>query len=76
MLTLVFALVVLYVSGKIAGFALRAGWGIIKFLFGVIFLPFTILGILLSGIIHLAVPILVIIAIITLARYLFGVNRL
>lgn len=72
MLTLLFALIVLYVSGKIAGLALRAGWGIVKFLFGVILLPFTILGFLISGIIQFAVPILIIIGIITLVRYLFG----
>lgn len=70
MLTVLFVLWLLYVTGTVAGIALRAGWGILKFGITVIFLPLTMLGLLIGGIIHLTVPILVIIGIVTLVKQL------
>ncbi len=53
-------------------FSIRAGWGLLKILISVVFLPLTILGFLIGGIIHLSVPILVIIGLITVVKSLTG----
>lgn len=72
MLSLLFVIWLLYVTGKLAMFSIRAGWGLLKILISVVFLPLTILGLLIGGIIHLSVPILVIIGLITVVKSLTG----
>lgn len=54
------------VFGKILLFALRATWGITKILFSVVFLPFVLVFLVLQGLIFIALPVLVIIGLISL----------
>ena len=75
MLTLLFAIWLFGVSVKLGVFALKAGWGIMKFLLSVVFLPLTLLGLVIGGIIHLTVPVLVMIGLVTVAKYLLGGGR-
>ena len=72
MLTLLFAIWLIGVSVKLGVFALKAGWGIMKFLLSVVFLPLTLLGLVIGGIIHLTVPVLVMIGLVTVAKFLLG----
>ena len=54
------------IFGKILFFALRATWGITKILFSVVFLPFVLVFLVLQGLIFIALPVLVIIGLISL----------
>lgn len=74
MLALLFVIWLFCVTGKIALISIRAGWGVFRILISVVFFPLTVLGLLISGIIHLSVPILVIIGFITVVKYLTGVR--
>lgn len=68
MLTLIFMIWLFGVTFKLGIFAIRAGWGILRMLLTIVFLPLTILGLLIAGIIQLTLPILVIIGVITIVR--------
>ena len=72
MLTLLFSVWLLYVTWKLAVFAIRAGWGIFKILLSVVFLPVMIVILLIVGMIQLTMPLLVIICICTVVKELFG----
>lgn len=72
MLTLLFVIWLFGVTVKLGVFALKAGWGIMRILLSVVFLPLTILGLLIGGIIQLTVPVLVIIGFATVVKVLFG----
>lgn len=54
------------VFGKILLFALRATWGITKILFSVVVLPLVLVFLVLQGLIFIALPVLVIIGLISL----------
>jgi len=66
MLTFLFFILMLAVFGKILGFAIKATWGISKIVFSVVLLPLFLIGLVLKGLLTLALPILVIIGIISL----------
>lgn len=66
MLNFLFTILMIMVFGKILLFALRATWGITKILFSVVFLPFVLVFLVLQGLIFIALPVLVIIGLISL----------
>ena len=66
MLTFLFFILMLAVFGKILGFAIKATWSISKIVFSVVLLPLFLVGRVLKGLLTLALPILVIIGIISL----------
>lgn len=66
MLNLLFTILMIAVFGKILIFALRATWGITKILFSVVILPFVLVFLVLQGLIFIALPVLVIIGLISL----------
>jgi len=66
MLTFLFFILMLAVFGKILGFAIKATWGISKIVFSVVLLPLFLIALVLKGLLTLALPILVIIGIISL----------
>ena len=66
MLTFLFFILMLAVFGKILGFAIKATWGISKIVFSVVLLPLFLIGLVLKGLLTLALPILVVIGIISL----------
>ena len=66
MLTFLFFILMLAVFGKILGFAIKATWGISKIIFSVVLLPLFLVGLVLKGLLTLALPILVVIGIVSL----------
>lgn len=68
MLTTVFLILLLVVFGKLALFAFKMAWGIAKIFVSVILLPVVLIGMVLYGLLHLALPILLILGIIILIK--------
>lgn len=66
MLTLFFIILLFVVFGKILGFAIRATWGVSKILFSVVLLPLCLVGLVIKGLIGIALPVLLVIGIISL----------
>ncbi len=66
MLTLIFIICMITVFGKIGGLALRGAWGLTKILFSLVFLPIILIGMVFSGLIVIALPVLVIFGIVAL----------
>ena len=61
MLTLLFIILMFGIFGKMIGLAFRATWGITK-----IFFRLVLIGLVLGGLIYIALPLLVIVGIIML----------
>ena len=66
MLTLLFTICLIGFMGKCFVFGLKASWGILKLLCYVIFFPVILIGMVVGGLIYLALPILIIGGIIAL----------
>lgn len=60
MLNLIFLIIMFLVFGKIFTLALKGAWGLTKILFTLIFFPIIIIGLGLSGLIVVALPLLLI----------------
>ena len=60
MLTLLFIILMFGIFGKMIGLAFRATWGITKICFRLVFLPLVLIGLVLGGLIYIAIPLLVI----------------
>lgn len=60
MITLILLLGVLGLCGRLIGLAFKASWGLFKIIGGIIIFPLMLIGLILSGILYLAVPILII----------------
>ena len=63
MWTLLFIFLMFGVFGKLIGLAVRATWGITKIFFRLIFLPVVLIGLVLAGLMYIALPLLVVIGI-------------
>lgn len=66
MLTALFVILMLVVFGKLLVFAIKASWGVIKILFTIIFLPLILIGLGIAGLTSVALPILLVIGVISL----------
>ncbi|MBR1642805.1 MAG: hypothetical protein IJ683_10840 [Butyrivibrio sp.] len=66
MMTLLFIILFFYVFGKLAGFAFRATWSILKVVFFFVFLPFALISLVVGGLIYIVVPVLLFMGIISL----------
>ena len=64
MITIIFLVALIYVVWKMFVFGLKATWGIAKFVCTVLLLPLFLVGLLLAGLIYMAVPILVTVGIV------------
>lgn len=71
MITIGILALMLYVFGKIALFAVKAAWGIGKLLFTIVFAPAILLLMIFSGLFSLAVPLLIVIFVISFAKGVF-----
>ncbi len=58
MFTMFFMIMMFAVFGRLLGFALRAGWGLLRLLLTFLFLPGIILFGLFSGMLWLSLPLL------------------
>ena len=65
MLTFIFLLLMIVIFGKLIFFAFRAAWGITKILFTLVLLPVILIGLVFGGLISIALPLLMIIGIIS-----------
>lgn len=68
MITALFVLLMISVFGRLIIFAIKAAWGIGKVLFAIVFCPIVLIVIALSGGIIVALPILIIIGIVSLVK--------
>ncbi len=66
MLTALFVILMLVVFGNLLVFAIKASWGVIKILFTIIFLPLILIGLVIAGLTSVALPILLVIGVISL----------
>lgn len=66
MLPLIFWILMIMTFGKILKFALRAAWGISKIIVSLVFLPLFLVMLVFQGLLFLALPILLIVGIISL----------
>ena len=64
--SIIFWVLLIGVFGRLAGFAFRLSWKILKVLLTVVFLPLALIGLFLWGLVKLALPILIIVGIISL----------
>lgn len=63
MLTLIFVILLFVIFGKILGLAVKAAWGISKIVCTVVLLPLILVGLVLKGLIEIALPVLLIVGI-------------
>lgn len=66
MLTLIFFVALIYVACKMFVFGIKATWGIAKFICGVLLLPAFLVMLFFAGLIYVAVPILIIVGLVTI----------
>ena len=67
MLTFITLIIFFAVFGRLLIFGLKLGWGIMKFVGFIVFLPLIILGLIVGGLAFVALPVLVIVGLISLA---------
>ena len=68
MMTIILLVLFFMIFGGVLKFAFKATWGIMKFLFYIVFLPFILVGMIAYGLAALALPILLIVGIVGLLR--------
>lgn len=66
MWTILFSILLLMVFGKILVFAVKAAWGVSKIVVSLVLLPISLVGLVFAGLMQLALPLLVIIGVISL----------
>lgn len=66
MLELLFGILMLVVFGKLFIFGMKATWGITKFLVMIVFLPLGLIAMVLGGLFTLALPVLILIGLVSL----------
>jgi hypothetical protein len=69
---ILFTVLMFLVFGRLIGFAFRAAWGITRVAFTFFFLPLILIGLVIAGLIKLALPILLIVAVISLLKNAFA----
>lgn len=67
MLSILFVLLLIAITGRMASLAIRMTWGISKIFLRVILFPLLMLGLAFYGLIYLILPILIVIGIISLS---------
>lgn len=68
MMMLIFAVLFVYIFGKMLKLAVKAAWGITKVLVNLVFLPIVLLALVFKGMVSLAIPVLAVVGIIGLLR--------
>ncbi len=66
MLTFIFSILMIVVFGNIVAFAVKMAWGVSKIVINLVFLPVILIGMVLAGLFWLAIPLLVVIGVISL----------
>ncbi len=68
MLSLLFVILMIAVFGKMIGFAIRATWGLSKVIVTLVLLPLFLIGLVLRGLLSIALPVLMIVGVIVLLK--------
>lgn len=68
MLTFLFFLLLFGIFGKLIWLAVKAAWGISKIVFSIVFLPVVVLVLFFSGLVYVALGLLVAIGIVSLIK--------
>lgn len=68
MMTIFFSLLMFAVFGKLLVFAVKCVWSITKVVFVFAMLPIILIGLFIAGVTYIAVPVLVVLGIITLVK--------
>lgn len=66
MLELVFIILMFLIFGKLIVFAVKATWGISKIVCTIVLLPLFLVGMVFAGLIGIALPILLVVGIVSL----------
>ena len=66
MLTILFFVLFFMIFGKLVGFAFKATWGLMKVMLYIVFLPMILVGMVIGGLINIALPLLLVIGLISL----------
>ena len=66
MITFIFIILFLCFVGKMIAFAFKAAWGITKKSFAIIFFPIFIIAVFLSGLVYVAIAVLLIAGLVSL----------
>lgn len=67
MLTMIFGILMIYAFVKMVGIAVKMSWGIIKILCNLVFLPLVLIGMVVKGLVYLAIPILLVAGVVIFA---------
>jgi hypothetical protein len=60
MLTILFAILMLAVFGKLLIFSIKAAWGITKIVFAVVCVPLVLIGLFCAGLVYVAIGIVIV----------------
>ncbi len=60
LLTFIFFICLLGMVGKLIGFAFKFSWSMIKVAFFLVFLPFTLIAMVVGGLLYVALPVLIV----------------
>lgn len=71
MLTFIFCFLMIVVFGNIVAFAVKMAWGVSKVVLSLVLLPVILVGMVFAGLFWIALPVLVIIGVISL----FAMNK-
>ena len=66
MLELLFAVLMITIFGKMFIFGMKATWGVTKIIFSLILLPIALIGLVIGGLVSLALPILLVVGVISM----------
>lgn len=69
MLSLLFIIFFFWIFGKMIGLAFRASWGIMKIMFTLVFLPLILFGLLIRGLVYIALPVLLVVGLCSLIKH-------
>lgn len=65
-MTFLFTILMIGILGKLIGLAFKMTWGIAKILVTLVFFPIALIGLVIGGLISIALPILVLVGIVFL----------
>ena len=68
LITVLFLILLFTIFGKLLSIAIKAAWGITKILFSIVFLPLVLIGLFFSGLVYVALIVLVIVGIVSLVK--------
>ena len=60
LLTMLFMVCMFGFIGKLIGFAFKFSWSMIKVAFFLVFLPFTLIALVVGGLLYIALPVLIV----------------